>query len=41
VEAMKMEHQVLAPTDGTVATVHVSPGDQVDTGRALLQLEEA
>jgi biotin carboxyl carrier protein len=40
VEAMKMEHQVLAPADGTVATVHVTPGQQVDTGQALLQMED-
>ena len=40
VEAMKMEHQVLAPADGTVATVHVAPGEQVDTGQPLLQMEE-
>jgi propionyl-CoA carboxylase alpha chain len=29
-EAMKMEHQVLAPTDGIVAEVLVAPGDQVE-----------
>jgi propionyl-CoA carboxylase alpha chain len=37
---MKMEHQIVAPADGTVATVHVSPGDQVDTGQVLLLMEE-
>ena len=41
VEAMKMEHQVLAPAGGTVAGVHVDRGDQVDTGQILLQLEES
>ncbi len=35
-----MEHQVLSPGDGTVATVHVAAGDQVDTGQPLLQMEE-
>ena len=33
IEAMKMEHQIVAPADGTVAAVHVTPGQQVDTGR--------
>jgi propionyl-CoA carboxylase alpha chain len=37
---MKMEHQVLAPVAGTVAAVHVTPGQQVDTGQALLQMED-
>jgi acyl-CoA carboxylase subunit alpha len=40
VEAMKMEHQVVAPADGTVATIHVTPGQQVDTGEVLLQMED-
>ena len=41
VEAMKMEHQIHAPADGTVAEVLVSPGEQVDTGQVLLRLEDA
>ena len=40
VEAMKMEHQIVAPLDGTVAEVHVAPGDQVDTGQLLLHVED-
>jgi propionyl-CoA carboxylase alpha chain len=34
-EAMKMEHQVVAPTDGLVAEVRVAPGDQVQAGDVL------
>ena len=34
-EAMKMEHELLAPAAGTVAAVHVAEGDQVDAGAAL------
>ena len=36
-----MEHQVVAPADGTVEAVHVEPGDQVETGQLLLQMEDA
>ena len=39
-EAMKMEHQVVAPSGGTVTQVLVSPGNQVSTGQALLVLED-
>ena len=35
-EAMKMEHRVTAPTDGTVTAVLVAVGDQVATGAELL-----
>jgi biotin carboxyl carrier protein len=34
-EAMKMEHQILAPADGLVAEVMVGPGDQVQAGDVL------
>ncbi|MGQ0482217.1 MAG: ATP-binding protein [Pseudonocardia sp.] len=34
-EAMKMEHTVSSPADGTLSEVHVSPGDQVDTGQVM------
>ncbi|MGI9126118.1 MAG: acetyl/propionyl/methylcrotonyl-CoA carboxylase subunit alpha [Mycobacterium sp.] len=34
-EAMKMEHTVKAPADGVVATISVTPGDQVDSGQVL------
>ncbi|WP_328349009.1 ATP-binding protein [Micromonospora sp. NBC_00421] len=34
-EAMKLEHPVLAPTDGVVADLPVSAGGQVETGAVL------
>lgn len=34
-EAMKLEHPVLAPTDGVVAELPVSTGGQVETGAVL------
>ena len=34
-EAMKMEHTVRAPANGTVRALHVAVGDQVDTDRLL------
>ncbi len=40
-EAMKMEHALLAARDGIVAEVLVSQGDQVEAGAALIRLEEA
>ncbi|MEH0822981.1 MULTISPECIES: ATP-binding protein [unclassified Micromonospora] len=41
-EAMKLEHPVLAPTDGVVAELPVPAGGQVDTGAvlAVVNLEE-
>jgi len=38
-EAMKMEHSLLAVRDGVVAEVLASPGDQVEAGAALVRLE--
>jgi 3-methylcrotonyl-CoA carboxylase alpha subunit len=37
-EAMKMEHTIAAPADGTVAEVLYVPGDQVAEGAELLKL---
>jgi len=37
-EAMKMEHTILAPADGTVAELLYAPGDQVAEGAELLSL---
>ncbi|MGI5129616.1 acetyl/propionyl/methylcrotonyl-CoA carboxylase subunit alpha [Pseudonocardia sp. CA-107938] len=34
-EAMKMEHTVVAPVDGVLAELAVRAGDQVDTGQVL------
>ena len=37
-EAMKMEHTIAAPSDGTVAELLYAPGDQVLEGAELLKL---
>jgi 3-methylcrotonyl-CoA carboxylase alpha subunit len=37
-EAMKMEHTISAPKDGTVAELLYAPGDQVTEGAELLKL---
>ncbi len=37
-EAMKMEHEIVASRDGTVAAVLVSPGEQVATRKLLVEL---
>ena len=39
-EAMKMEHRIVATADGTVSAIHFGAGDQVTQGAALLELEE-
>ena len=38
-EAMKMEHTIASPRDGTVAELLFAPGDQVSEGGELLTLE--
>jgi len=38
-EAMKMEHTIAAPHDGTVAELLYAPGDQVAEGAELLKLQ--
>ena len=40
-EAMKMEHTIAAPSDGTVAELLYAPGDQVLEGAELLKLAPA
>jgi 3-methylcrotonyl-CoA carboxylase alpha subunit len=40
-DAMKMEHTIAAPLDGTVAELLFAPGDQVTEGAELLRLETA
>ena len=37
-EAMKMENDVVAPEDGTVASINVSAGDAVEAGDVLATL---
>jgi 3-methylcrotonyl-CoA carboxylase alpha subunit len=39
-EAMKMEHALLAARDGVIAEVLVGEGDQVEAGAALIRLED-
>ncbi len=39
-EAMKMEHSLLAARDGVVAEVLAAPGAQVEAGAALVRLED-
>lgn len=40
-EAMKMEHSLLAARSGIVAEVLAAAGDQVEAGAALVRLEAA
>ena len=37
-EAMKMENEIVAPQDGTVATINVAVGDSVEPGATLATL---
>jgi pyruvate carboxylase subunit B len=39
VEAMKMENELKAPADGTVARIDVQPGKTVEKGTTLVTLE--
>ena len=39
IEAMKMENDVKAPRDGCVRAIRVTPGDAVDAGQPLIELE--
>ncbi|MGY8669464.1 MAG: acetyl-CoA carboxylase biotin carboxyl carrier protein subunit [Candidatus Poseidoniales archaeon] len=38
-EAMKMEHRILAPKDGEITAIHFNTGDQVTGGALLLDLQ--
>lgn len=38
-EAMKMENEIRAEHDGTVSKIHVQPGQAVDNGTPLFELE--
>lgn len=37
-EAMKMENEIVAPEDGTVASINVANGDSVEAGAVLATL---
>ena len=39
-EAMKMEHTIVAPADGRVVTVHFAVGDRVGEGEELIAIED-
>ena len=39
IEAMKMEHTIVAPTDGSVRAVHFANGERVEEGAELLELD--
>ena len=34
-ESLKMENDIVAPQDGTIATINVAVGDSVEPGAAL------
>ena len=38
IEAMKMEHRIVAPSDGMVSKVNFSAGDQVQQGDVLVEM---
>ncbi|MFH1754209.1 MAG: biotin/lipoyl-containing protein, partial [Candidatus Latescibacterota bacterium] len=38
IEAMKAEHEIKAPVDGTVSAVHVALGDEVDSSKPILTI---
>ncbi|MDQ6681821.1 MAG: ATP-grasp domain-containing protein [Chloroflexota bacterium] len=38
IEAMKMEHAVVSPTDGTLSRIDVAVGDQVERGATLAEV---
>ncbi|MEG1458397.1 MAG: biotin/lipoyl-containing protein [Acetivibrio sp.] len=37
-EAMKMENEIVAPQDGTIASINVAAGDVIDAGAILATL---
>ncbi|MFP6736154.1 MAG: acetyl/propionyl/methylcrotonyl-CoA carboxylase subunit alpha [Rhodospirillales bacterium] len=39
IEAMKMENQLFAECDGTVAIIHCLPGDSVDVDQVIMEFE--
>jgi 3-methylcrotonyl-CoA carboxylase alpha subunit len=41
VEAMKMEHALLAPADGIVSAIAATTGAQIAEGATILSIESA
>ena len=39
IEAMKMENEVVAPQDGTIASINVNSGDMVEAGNVLATMD--
>ena len=39
-EAMKMQHEILAEVDGTVSGVHVNAGTQIAADTIMIEIEE-
>ena len=35
---MKMENEIVSPSDGTIASVNVNKGDSVEAGQLLITL---
>ena len=40
IEAMKMEHSILAPYSGKIIKINVKEGQQVDEGYTVAQMKE-
>jgi pyruvate carboxylase subunit B len=38
VEAMKAQHDIVAPASGTVSAIHVELGDEVDSSKPILTI---
>jgi pyruvate carboxylase subunit B len=38
VEAMKAQHDIVAPMGGTVSAIHVDLGDEVDSSKPILTI---
>ncbi len=41
IEAMKMEHTIMAPGDGTVTSIRFAVGDKVGEGEELIEFAAA
>jgi len=39
-EAMKMEHQIIAPQAGKIEAIHYNEGDRVEMGSVLISIFE-
>jgi biotin carboxyl carrier protein len=39
VESMKMENEIKSPANGTIKSIHFSPGDLVEPGKPIIRIE--